>query len=84
MEFYSTNAAGFVAMFAFMVPFLITIKHMSTKPNGLKRSNKQMAIAIAIMVSLQIIVAAYIPMIVNQFQKAGEATANLIIKSKNQ
>lgn len=78
MEFYGSSAGSFVGMFLFMVPFVVVLQKVSQ--GGF--TGKRLAVWMAGMVLVQLVIAAYIPVIVEVYRATGADMGDIIIRSK--
>ncbi|MDQ2078527.1 hypothetical protein [Marinimicrobium sp. ABcell2] len=79
MEFYGTSAGKFVSVVLLMVPFAVVFQKVTQ--GGL--SGKRLAILIIGMVLVQLVIAAYMPLIVELFRGAGVDAGEVIIRAKD-
>lgn len=78
MKFYGSNAGGFVAMFLFLAPFFFVFKKVS---NG-DLDGKRLAYWMCGMILVQLVIAAYIPLIVDLYRNIGVDLGAFIIRLK--
>lgn len=78
MEFFGTAAGNAVGMILFLIPPVILMRKIS---DG-EMTAKKLTYPIVVMISVQLLLFAYTPAIVNAYQSIGANIADFIICSK--
>lgn len=77
IEFFSTVAGKTLIMISFVIPLTFIIHKISCR----EMTAKKLALSIVILITLQLILLAYTPVILKAYQSAGETIGDLIINS---
>lgn len=78
VEFYGTTAGQLVSFVVFFIPFVV----LSKKIGKSELSNARLIISILMMISVQLVIAAYIPFIVDLYRGIGVGIGSAVIEAK--